>query len=371
MLEHADLTTAMAAPQRPAAADRRHRHAARRRPVRPATSTASRCSTWTTCAASPMPASPSASARSTRARALIEEELARYRTLTTAREAAPLVTALRDHAESIRRDELERVDAPTRRARRPPARRRRSTDEGDRGQAAPRSDRAAQGRVGHRKGRSSRGSAARPVRPLTLRVATRGSALARWQAEHVASLLRAVDPERRRRARDRRHDRRSPPGRRHLADGRQGRVRQGGAGRGARRPRRHRRALGQGPAVVRSSTGSCWRRSPSAAKCATRWWVRRWTAIPSGRTGGHRFGPSPGAARRPPAGPHLRRSARQHPDARSSEPSEHDAVVIAAVALERLGRAEVIAELLADRRDGSAGRAKARSRSSVARTTTS
>jgi glutamyl-tRNA reductase len=46
-----------------------------------------------------------------RARALIEEELARYRTLTTAREAAPLVTALRDRAESIRRNELERVDA--------------------------------------------------------------------------------------------------------------------------------------------------------------------------------------------------------------------------------------------------------------------
>jgi len=47
---------------------------------------------------------------STRARALIEEELVRYRALTTAREAAPLVTALRDHAESIRRSELERVD---------------------------------------------------------------------------------------------------------------------------------------------------------------------------------------------------------------------------------------------------------------------
>ncbi len=47
----------------------------------------------------------------TRARAIIEEELARYRTLTTAREAAPLVTALRDRAESIRRTELERMDA--------------------------------------------------------------------------------------------------------------------------------------------------------------------------------------------------------------------------------------------------------------------
>jgi hydroxymethylbilane synthase len=32
------------------------------------------------------------------------------------------------------------------------------------------------------------------VTPGTLRIATRGSALARWQADHVASLLRAVDP---------------------------------------------------------------------------------------------------------------------------------------------------------------------------------
>ena len=30
---------------------------------------------------------------------------------------------------------------------------------------------------------------------MTLRIATRGSALARWQAEHVASLLRGADPE--------------------------------------------------------------------------------------------------------------------------------------------------------------------------------
>jgi glutamyl-tRNA reductase len=47
----------------------------------------------------------------TRARAVIEEELVRYRTLTTAREAAPLVTALRDRAESIRAAELDRMDA--------------------------------------------------------------------------------------------------------------------------------------------------------------------------------------------------------------------------------------------------------------------
>jgi len=47
----------------------------------------------------------------TRARSIVEEELVRYRALTTAREAAPLVTALHDRAESIRRSELERMDA--------------------------------------------------------------------------------------------------------------------------------------------------------------------------------------------------------------------------------------------------------------------
>jgi len=44
------------------------------------------------------------------ARAVVEEELARFRTLTTAREAAPLVTALHERAEEIRRGELARLD---------------------------------------------------------------------------------------------------------------------------------------------------------------------------------------------------------------------------------------------------------------------
>ena len=35
----------------------------------------------------------------------------------------------------------------------------------------------------------------RSVAPVRIRAATRGSPLARWQAEHVASLLRAVDPD--------------------------------------------------------------------------------------------------------------------------------------------------------------------------------
>ena len=44
-----------------------------------------------------------------RAQAIVEDELNRYRTTTTAREAAPLVTALREHAEGVRSAELDRI----------------------------------------------------------------------------------------------------------------------------------------------------------------------------------------------------------------------------------------------------------------------
>jgi glutamyl-tRNA reductase len=44
-----------------------------------------------------------------RAQAIVEDELNRYRTTTTAREAAPLVTALREHAEGMRSAELDRA----------------------------------------------------------------------------------------------------------------------------------------------------------------------------------------------------------------------------------------------------------------------
>jgi glutamyl-tRNA reductase len=45
----------------------------------------------------------------TRALGIVEEELGRYRATTTAREAAPLVTALREHAEGVRSAELDRI----------------------------------------------------------------------------------------------------------------------------------------------------------------------------------------------------------------------------------------------------------------------
>jgi glutamyl-tRNA reductase len=46
-----------------------------------------------------------------KARVVVDEELDRYRVLTTAREAAPLVAALHEHGEAVRAAELERVKA--------------------------------------------------------------------------------------------------------------------------------------------------------------------------------------------------------------------------------------------------------------------
>jgi len=46
-----------------------------------------------------------------RARGIVDDELNRYRSTTNAREAAPLVTALRERAESVRTIELERLKA--------------------------------------------------------------------------------------------------------------------------------------------------------------------------------------------------------------------------------------------------------------------
>jgi glutamyl-tRNA reductase len=46
-----------------------------------------------------------------RASEIVDDELLRYRSTTSAREAAPLVTALREHAEAVRTGELERLKA--------------------------------------------------------------------------------------------------------------------------------------------------------------------------------------------------------------------------------------------------------------------
>src|SRR5690606_20395131 len=44
-------------------------------------------------------------------RALLVEEVERYRSHTQAREVAPLITSFRDHAEDVRSTELERFQA--------------------------------------------------------------------------------------------------------------------------------------------------------------------------------------------------------------------------------------------------------------------
>ena len=46
-----------------------------------------------------------------RARAVVEEELERFRGVARGRSVAPLVAALRSHAEEVRRGELDRIGA--------------------------------------------------------------------------------------------------------------------------------------------------------------------------------------------------------------------------------------------------------------------
>ena len=53
-----------------------------------------------------------------RVREIIREEVERFAQHVTALQAAPLVTAMRDHAENVRAAELERFTSPAGRARR-------------------------------------------------------------------------------------------------------------------------------------------------------------------------------------------------------------------------------------------------------------
>ena len=144
--------------------------------------------------------------------------------------------------------------------------------------------------------------------PRPLRVATRGSALARWQADRVATLLgddaelvivtTSGDVA----------DRRAHP-----RDGRDRRLREGGAAGRARRPRRRRRALGQGPPRLARPGGHRARRRPRAGRSPRR--ARRLDPRRPARRRArrHRVGAAPRAARRPATRSHVRRAARQHP----------------------------------------------------------
>ena len=150
---------------------------------------------------------------------------------------------------------------------------------------------------------------------MPLRLATRGSPLALWQAHPggrpAAGLGHRLDP-------GGGGDRRGPPHRRPPRAARgSGRLREGGAGgRGPRRGRR-RRALGQGPALVgravRARPGAG---GPARAGRCTRPAGRRGAGLPAHRIGGgHRLGPTPGAAGQPATRSHFHRAAGQpgHP----------------------------------------------------------
>ena len=213
----------------------------------------------------------------------------------------------------------ERFAVAPRRARRRPARRRRGADQVDRRQAAAPAVGAPPSRRRHAPGRAQRRRGQRPVRPrlaltsdrgASLRLATRGSPQARTQAQLVADAITAATG-RADRAGPRRDDRRPQPGRAAAHDRRPGRVRQGGPAGGARRARRCRGALGQGP-PERDAGRSAPRRLLRTARCGRR------ADRPHARRArrrcdrGDRLGPPPGPARRRPARPRVRRAARQH-----------------------------------------------------------
>ena len=263
-----------------------------------------------------------------------------------AREVAPLVAALRDRAEDAAAGRARPLPRPARRPRRPPAGGGRGAHPGHRGQAAARAHRAAQGRRRHRprasaSPRPSATSSTSDRRPHRgrLRAATRGSALARWQTDHVGRPAAPRRPAADGRGGGRRDRRRPPPDVPICADRRPGRVREGGAGGGARRAGRPRRALGQGPAVARPPTGLVHRRGARAGRPPRRpRRLHRSTTWPPAALVGHRVGAPAGPAGLAAARPHLRRPAGQHRHPPGQGRRGFDAIVVAAAALDRLGR---------------------------------
>ena len=131
-------------------------------------------------------------------RDLIAEELDRHRLERSAREVAPLVTALRARAEELRTLELERHRSKL--AALDPAAREviEAITQGVVNKLLHEPTIRVKDAAGTARGRALRRRAGRAVRSagasrrprrLMLRLATRGSALARWQAERVVELL--------------------------------------------------------------------------------------------------------------------------------------------------------------------------------------
>ena len=163
MLEHVDPRSGPGRDD--AAAHRRHRRAPRRRPQRSAARRRHAARHGRPAPRSPTPAWRLAAARSPRSRRIVDDELERFAALTSAREVAPLVAALRQRAEDVRLAELDRfaarLDGLDARA----ARGGRGAHQGHRGQAAARPDGPAQGRGRLRPRRPSGRGAPRAVRP--------------------------------------------------------------------------------------------------------------------------------------------------------------------------------------------------------------
>ena len=127
---------------------------------------------------------------------------------------------------------------------------------------------------------------------------------------------------------------------------RQGRVRQGGAGGGARRPGRPRRALGQGPARGHR------RRAWSLAAVPERGDARdALVGVDAGRRcprgdRGHRLAAPAGAAGRARGPTSASPGCGATWRTRLAKAAEFDAIVVAAVAFERLGLGDRLAEVL-------------------------
>ena len=100
----------------------------------------------------------------TKVRRIVAEELERLQIERSAREVAPVITAMRERADSIRAAELERFAGPARVAHRRATGCGRRAHRGDPEQAAARADRPPEGRRGNRPAGAVRRRARRPVR---------------------------------------------------------------------------------------------------------------------------------------------------------------------------------------------------------------
>ncbi len=228
---------------------------------------------------------------------IVNDEVERYRVASRARDAAPMVSALRSRVERARQAEFDRQRSKRSELSDDAVGTGRLGDSGHGGEAAPPTDGGTQGRGRNPEGRASGRSAPNAVRPVVgdrsvpavarrsaLRLATRGSPLALAQARRVAGLLEAIGVASSLVVVETEGDKRIDVPLDRL--GGQGVfVKEVQAG-GAPGERRCRGAFGQGPAgLLRPSGGRgwCWARSPNGPIHAMCWWVVRSAPSPPGR----------------------------------------------------------------------------------------